>query len=275
MAEYESFDAAANALAEAAQVDHTPEPSSEPAEPSVTTGDTYSGDQSTTPASREIDLSSIPDEAKQFIAAREREMTADYTRKTQEAAQARQEAEQAIQFVQALNSDPNFAYQVTQYLSQQYAFDNAQQGPEYSDPAYDEYGDYVDNVPDPYMEKISELEQWKNGLEAAMYQQQAESQIHHQLAELRSQNPSWSDDDLNDVLRFGFATGGDLHQAADLYKSVNQRVVGRYVDQKSSVNTPAPVGTTSGQQAPEGFHNLNDPALRAAALTRIRNEMGE
>src|SRR5579864_4943829 len=60
----------------------------------------------------------LPDDARSYLEQREREMQADYTRKTQEVAAQRREAEQALEFVNALNSDPNFALQVTQTLSQ-------------------------------------------------------------------------------------------------------------------------------------------------------------
>jgi hypothetical protein len=269
---YESTEQAAEALASAIETDQagTPagtrggEPVSAPVTETTPQAPPAEGDQP------QVDISKLPPEAQQYVTQRERQMQADYTRKTQELATQRQEAEQAMQFIQALNSDPNFAAQVVNHLSNAYAFNEAQTQEEYG---YDEYGNPVE--PDPYMSKITELEQWKNGLESQIQQQQAEAQIHYQLSELRSQNPSWTDDDLNDVLRLGFATGGNLHQAAELYKGVNQRTISRYVEQKSSVTAPAPVSSsTHGHIPEEGFHNINDPAVRAAAMERIRNEIG-
>src|SRR4051812_32489640 len=122
---YESFEQAAEALAAAnggegeVAAQPTPvQPTEQPNQPvqpdTATQGDQGQPTEAATP---KIDLSQVDPQAQEYIQSREREMQADYTRKTQEAASARQEAEQALQFIEALNTDPNFALQVHQTLS--------------------------------------------------------------------------------------------------------------------------------------------------------------
>src|SRR6478735_4440824 len=88
-------------------------PESQPTEPVQTDTAAQADDQPRVdPASL-----NLPPEAQAYLTQREREMQADYTRKTQEVAAQRREAEQAMEFVQALNTDPSFAYQVHESLT--------------------------------------------------------------------------------------------------------------------------------------------------------------
>lgn len=190
------------------------------------------------PSSREIDISGLPEEAQIFIRAREREMQADYTRKTQEAAEKRRQAEQAMQFIDALNSDPNFAYQAYQQLQAQLA----QQGylaPEVEEPEYDEYGEV--EGPDPYQQEIAELAWRQQQMEDQWVEASLSAQIDRQLATIQNQHPDWDESDIQSVIDYGFATGGDLHKAADLYQAQLDRALARYLEKKGSVNTPAPL----------------------------------
>lgn len=265
-------DAAADALASHFQ-ESTPDPVVETNQPpAVEQGETQAPDQSTetqVPASREIDLSNLPEEARQFIAAREREMTADYTRKTQEAAQQRAEAEQALQFINALNTDPDFARQVYGVLAETLEAEQPEQS-YYTD----DEDPYAFEPDDPYAQKLQELESWKANLEREFEEARWNAHVDRQLAEVRSAHPDWSDDDINDVIGFGFATQGDLHKAAEHLEAIKNRTVSGYVESKSSVQAPAILPTGSAQVPPEGFTGLDDKRLHQAALERIRAELG-
>lgn len=242
----------------------------EPVTPVVEQGeptpDTQSVPQTQEIPSREIDLSNLPPEAQEFIKARERELTADYTRKTQEAAQQRAEAEQALEFINALNNDPDFARQVHAALAESLPT---------TDFEYDDESLYVPDPDDPYAQKLAELEQWKTGLEKQFEEAQWNAHIDRQLAEIRSVNTDWTDDDINDVIGLGFATQGDLHKAADMLSQIKNRVVSSYVESKSSVQAPAMnLPNASAQVPPEGFTGVDDKRLHDAAMERIRAELG-
>jgi len=222
--------------------------------------------QSVEPTSKSIDISHLPEEAQIFIRAREREMQSDYTRKTQEAAQQRQEAEQAIQFVQALNSDPQFALQAYQTLQGQLAQLGYLQEAEET---YDEYGQPVG--PDPYEEKIAELEQWRDQMQDEWQTANLSAQLDRQISVIQSQHPDWTEQDMQAVIDLGFATNGDLMAAAGQYQAVQDQVLARYLSSKSSVNTPAPLPSGSAQQ--QSVPPQTEEQLRAAAMEIVRAQL--
>lgn len=234
-------------------------------------------DQAQAPDQPRIDPQTLnlPDEARSYLEQREREMQADYTRKTQEVAAQRREAEQALEFVNALNTDPNFALQVTQTLSealqeQGYSVADAN-AIAASQTGYEEDDQFVD----PYMEKINQLESWAAQQEQRYAVANAEAQINAGINAIRAENPNYTDDDIKDVLTMAFAYGGDVMQAHEAYKNVTQRVTEGYLNQKASVpsslNAPSSAGHS--EVPPEGFTSLQDPRLEEAAK-RMLNEAG-
>lgn len=224
------------------------------------------------PASKAIDISGLPEEAQVYIRAREREMQADYTRKTQEAAQQRQEAEQALRFIDALNSDPDFAYNVLNQLQTQLG----QSGYDfYEEPSFesevltDEWGNEIG--PDPYAEKLAEIEAWKNQMENEWLTANLSAQIDRQLATIQQQHSDWDDNDLQNVIDLGFVTNGDLHKAAEQYQAILDHSLSKYLERKGSINTPAPLPHGSAQPVQPTLSTEEE--RRAAAMEIIRNSL--
>lgn len=251
----ETYDAAMEAFQEGVQ----PE---EPAVPSTESVD------SEAPASKDIDLSGLSEEQQIFLRAREREMQADYTRKTQELAEQRREAEQAVQFLDALNSDPDFAYQVLSQLQQSLATEGYAVAPE---PQYeaDEYGQYQE--PDPYQQELTELMSWRDQMEQQWYEANLSAQLDRQISTIQSQHPDWTESDLQNIIDLGYATNGDLMKAADQYQAMNDAILARYIERKGQVNTPAPL--PSGQGSTPPTPPSDDKALRSAAEEYIRQSL--
>jgi len=285
---FDSFEQAAEALAaanngegnEAAAQPAPVQPvQPEPSQPHVPATQGDQGQPEVTPSEpNRIDPNqlNLTPEARSYIEQREREMQADYTRKTQEVAEQRREAEQALQFIEALNSDPNFALQVHQTLSQAlqsqgYSVAEANQLAANQIQGDNEY-EYED---DPYMNKIQQLEQWQAQQEQRIAEAEAGARIDQQLAVIRSQNPSFDDNDLRDIISMGFAFNGDLLKSADAFKSINQRSVERYMAQKAQVpaSLNQPTATGHAETPPESFKGLNDPRLEQAAI-RMLQESG-
>lgn len=215
------------------------------------------------PASREIDLSGLTEEQQLFLRAREREMQADYTRKTQEIAAQRREAETAMQFLQALNQDPEFAYQVLNQLQNNLATAGYEVAPQYE---AEEYGEYEE--PDPYQQEIAELKNWKEQMEEQWLEANLSAHLDRQLASIQAQHPDWTDVDFQGVIDLGFATNGDLFAAAQQYQALQDAALARYLERKGSVNTPAPLPSASAQQ--QTVSPKTDKELRSAAEEYMR-----
>lgn len=265
----ENFDQAVEALTNAQNgiesVDTTPtEPVNQPNESGVQATDAPATPVVETP---QIDLNSLDPNVRSYVETREREMQADYTRKTQEVAAQRKEAEQALEFINALNTDPSFALQVHETLSQ--ALQQQGYSVEQANAAANQQmqGNADDLFVDPYMEKIQELENWKTAQEQRIREADAAARIESSIAAIRSDNPAYKDDDIKDILTMAFAYGGDVLQAANAYKTVTQRIVEGYVGQKESVpaSLNQPSSTGHAEIPPEGFKSLNDPRLEEAA----------
>lgn len=244
------------------------------------------------PASRDIDISGLPQEARDWLSAREREMQAVMTQRTQEAAEVRRQAEQSMAFLNELSTNPYFQQQVVSELSgalQAQGFSPAQanaeagrqvgQAIQSGQPGVqqpDAFGgeDFDD---DPYLREIQGLkatqDQLVQYLATQEQRQQAERLDAHydrQLAAIQSANPNWGDDDLKRVISLGYSTG-DLLTAAEEYNRMQEAVIEAYTQSKSTVpaSLNQPGVTAPAATSPEPFKGLDDPRLEAAARTRL------
>lgn len=285
MPDQEALTAAANALAEAANPGGSdPYGQGVPAsQPSPSGTPEVGGDQGQglidppvtefTP-SKEYDLSQLPDEARLWLEARERELTGVMTRKTQEAAQQRQEAEQALGFITALNSDPQFALQVYSQLENALAQSGVIQGQQDADQGYgaeDEYDEFG-NVPDPYESELNEIRDWIGKQETQQQMYAAQSYLDNQVSQIRSQHPEYSDTDIGAIIDLGFSTRGDLMAAQAAYDKLSQATIERYMQSKGAVNAPAPLG--GGVGSPGAEQPRGEKETRQAALDYMRTHLG-
>lgn len=261
----ENEDQAIAALADASAQDAGNAQVSQPSEPVQTTDDSA---QATDQPRIDPATLNLSPEAQAYLEQREREMQGDYTRKTQEVAAQRREAEQAMEFIHALNNDPSFAAQVHQTLAQALeaqGYQNQPQAPQ--DPFAD------DGFEDPYMQKIQQLENWQAQQEQRYAVQEATSRIEGGINAIRQANPSYTDDDVKDILTMAFAYDGDVFAAEEAYKAVTQRVTEGYLAQKESVpaSLNQPSAASHAEIPPEGFTSLNDPRLEQAARNMLEN----
>jgi hypothetical protein len=263
------------------------------------------GDQGQVPAqepftpSKDIDLSGLSDEQRSYLDAREREMQAHFTQRTQELANERQQAQEAIQFINELNTNPYFASQVVSELSGQlqaagYSPAQADQiagqqvaqqaNQPMAQPAAQDYNFGEDDgfQDDPYLAEIQELrarqqqvDQYLGQMQEQQRVAQLEAQLNNAAAYVQTQNPNFTDQDMSRVVNMSYAYGGDLVRAAEEYKAIRDNAVQGWIEQKGSVNTPASVpGGVPAQSSPEPFKGLDDPRLEAAAAARLAAVLG-
>lgn len=224
-------------------------------------------------------IDALPDEARIIVEQRLAQMQGDYTRKTQETAELRREAEQAVQFVQELQTNPNFALQVHQEIAEaleQSGFSPQEASEEaarqVTEAASESVGDLESD--DPIVQELAELKEWRAEQEARQLQQEMENEFDRMDVAVRKAYPDFSEDDMSHVYALSYATGGDLEQAATAYKSEIDRIVQTYLEKKTSVTSGVPAVPSiggPGQQPPEEFEGLFDPRLEAAA-ERMLNE---
>jgi hypothetical protein len=279
--EISSFDQAAEALASAVDEytggtpdapQYTPPETSQPTQPDNTQGDQGTTEEQSFLDSKSIDLSQLTPEQRDYIQAREREMQASYTQKTQALASERQQAQEAIQFLNELNTNPEFALEVQQRLGselQRLGYTPEQAAAE----AANQVGGFEDD--DPYLAKINELEQWKDQQEQRIREAEVASRIDRESAVIMNQNPNFSEEDMGSIYAIALSQGGDLSRATDMYKAITQRSVERYLGQKDSVpatlrNQPDSSGHS--EQSPDAFTGPDDKRIREAALARLRAE---
>lgn len=209
-------------------------------------------------------------------------MQADYTRKTQEIAQIRQQYEslseqgvdpndalEAVTLLQRMNNDPSFAASVAQDIQNRleelgYANTVAQ-----DDAPIDNETESYGDLPPQLQRELEEMRAFRQSM--VEQQQQAEIMAELDVAEqtIRATNPDYTDEDMQSIYSLAYATDGDLMAAAEQYHTIQQRLLGNYLQAKTVPHgaTPAPGGPTT--VPGEGFTSLDD--AHKAAMELVRN----
>ena len=288
---FNNAEEAAQALAAAVNSDRnqgfaSPEPVAEtpevnqPEQPDIT-GLPAEGSDEGSFTDLNVAIDALPDEARILVEQRFRQMQGDYTRKTQETAELRREAEQAIQFVQELETNPNFALQVHNEISQALEASGwtpqeaAQEASRQVEEAVEEGAGGMDSD-DPIVQELEELKAWRAEQEAYQLQNEMENEFDRMDVAVRQAFPDFSEEDMSHVYALSYATGGDLEAAANAYKTETDRIVQNYLEKKTSVTAPA-VPSTGGpaQQPPTEFDGLFDPRLESAAQRMLGEALGQ
>lgn len=255
-----------------------------------------------------IDPNTLPEELLPIY----KSLQGDYTRKTQALATERSAFEQleqyggvdtaleAIQFANALATDPNYAMQVHQQLTealtqagltpQQASQEAAKQVNEAAATATqsddfsfgeDEYGN------DPAVKKLeSELASMRQELQAQAdwRRQQEEQAFNIQLANqmaaqenaILNAHPEYTEQDMEKIYTISYAFGGDLNQANQVFESMRNDVIADYIAKKGSVPTGATSvggsGTSVVEEAPK-FDGLFDKRLTRLVNERLAQEL--
>lgn len=298
----DSFDAAATALSSAGQQDAAEREGTSYVAPAPEGAGTQEGTTATpAPAAQpdgatdsftKTDLNSLLEgvtdpAARQAIEAAYKSFQGDYTRNMQQIAPWRQFAEagidpavaaQSLEFVQALETDPQFVQAVHAQLSQ--ALESAGLTPQQaSDEAARQIQSgeaFQDGEDDSLSREVAELRAWKEEMEQAQVQQTLMAEIQRSEMAIRQANPHYTDTDIEKVYELAFAHGGDLAAAQASYEALRQQFITGYVEQKGAANavTPSaavPVAAASSEEPP----NMTDwKTASAAAREFVRNALG-
>lgn len=292
---FSNAEEAAQALAASVQADAGGQVAPEPTvTPSVPENQPSATDATGTPAPEQSEsftdyqaaIDALPDESRAIVEARLNQMQGDYTRKTQEVSELRREAEQAIQFVQELETNPNFALQVHNEIQQ--ALEASGWSPqeaqaEATAQVQEAITDGSQREPDfdsddPIIQELNDLKAWRAEQEEQQLYQQMENEFDRMDVAVRQANPDLTEEDMSHVYALSYATGGDLIAAADAYKQETERIVHAYLQGKQAVasGTPGVPSTgTSAQAPPEPFDGLFDKRLEAAAERMLGESLGQ
>jgi hypothetical protein len=222
-----------------------------------------------------FDPSTLPEDMQAVY----RSMQGDYTRKTQEIAELRRQYEsfseagvdadtalQAVGFLQALNTDPEFAKQVAAQIQQNVRTTDGSQ------PVIDETPDNNNSYEGLPPQLAAELEQMRAFREEMMQmqvQQETMAELEAMENTIRTSNPHYSDDDVEAIYSLAYSTDGDLMAAQELYAGIQQRMLQGYLSSKDVPHGATPAPSAPSSVPHRDFSNLDD--AHKAAMEAIRN----
>lgn len=259
-------------------------PENNPAAPAPTATPEVTPDAGTTPEESfapGIDPMTLPPELQAIY----RNMQSHFTR-TQQTLREKEasldglnveEARGAIEFVNALNTDPQYALAVHTELTQ--ALQSAGMSPAEahqaaSDAISNESEQYTDDtsdygsVPPDVLQRLERAEQFMQTQEEAQMRASYETELTRQEMAIRQGHPEWDDADIGTVYGLAYSYGGDLHAAADAYVAEQARWATRFMQAKASVPSGQPGVTSHGEVPAEAPADLN--AATAAALEQFQ-----
>lgn len=217
----------------------------------------------------------LPEELQPFY----RSMQADYTKKTQEIAEIRRQqsafsdsgvdpkdALEAAQFFATLDSDPYAAAEFVQNM--QARLEQMGIGQQVSeDFAPDNVG--YEGLPPELAQELQEMRDFRESVLLDQERNMIMAELETQEQQIRVANPHYNDDDIETIYNLAYAYDGNLAAAADQYHSMQQRLLGNYLQNKQ-----VPVGATSTPSGPSTtlpreFMSLDD--AHKAAMEAVRN----
>jgi hypothetical protein len=195
----------------------------------------------------------------------------DYTRSKQSLAeQAKlyegldpQRARDSIQFVEALESNPDFAVRVHQELTsalQQQGYSLAEASAAATSALDDtsSLGGGEDEPVSALAKEVQDLRAWREQQEAQQSQQQLAAHIQRQEMAIRQSDPNLTDADVGRVYELAWAHGGDLNKAYESFKGLRDAFITSYIDAKSEVPPATPPVTGHAETPPEAPVSMSD-----------------
>ena len=217
-------------------------------------------------------------------------MQADYTRKTQELADARKtysafsergvdpmDALETAEFYDRLNSDPAYAKQFADYINtrlEQLGFESPSQVPDYSqaNSFVNNSENYADaNVPNELVARLEQHEALLSEMMEERENMQFMDELTNQEHAILQLNPHYTDTDMEHIYALAYANDADLMSAESQYRSIQQSVLSQYLGSKQVPTGMQPAPTGGHSELGPGFKNLDD--AHKAAMERVRNSL--
>ena len=206
-------------------------------------------------------------------------MQADYTRKTQEIADKRREYEafsaagidpnealEAANLWQRMNTEPDFAMSISQEIQNRLEELGYADKPEIVDVPVD---NSYEGLPPAIAQELQEMRNFREEMLQQQEQQQIFQEIEAAEQTIRTMNPDYSDNDMDAIYSLAYSTQGDLMKAQEAYHSIQQNLLGSYLQAKTVPHgaTPAPGGPSNVPM--KSFSTLDE--AHKAAMERVRN----
>jgi hypothetical protein len=224
-----------------------------------------------------FDPTILPEDMQQVY----KSMQADYTRKTQEIAELRRnyesfseqgidptEALEAVSLLQRMNNDPEFAGEVAtgiQARLEELGY-SAQQA--VNDTPIVDNNSY-DGLPVELQQELLEMRQFRQEMMESQEQQSILMELEASENTIRTMNPDYTDDDMEAIYSLAYATDGDLMLAQQQYHTIQQRLLGSYLQAKSVPHGATPAPNSPSSVPNREFSNLDE--AHKAAMEAIRN----
>ncbi len=275
MPEEMTFDSAAGALSEAANAPEPASPGFENVAPPATSAPappaTPEVDGTTAPTAPDPFTNLDPNSLSPELQAQYRNMQADYTRKTQELSQRfdgidPDRARQSLDFIEALETDPNFVVTVHAQLSK--ALEDAGMSPQQAaasaasaiEEQASQGGDQSEfGEPDSGLAKeVAELRQWKDQQEAQQYESNLAAHLQRQEMGIRQSDPSLTEPEIDRIYELAFAHGGDLTKAHSSYTSWKNDVMSNYIERKAEMPNVSVPDSTGFAQTPRASFTFDE-----------------
>lgn len=266
-----------------------------PAAPQVDAGTTEESDSLL--RSADIDLSGVTPEQRLWLEAREKEMQAVMTKRTQEASDIAKQfegiddpatAREALAFYEGVRTDPNYAAEVYDFLTANLmaagyspakaaaaalnAVETVEEPATTLAPAFEDDPDAAVAYRLEQLDKRQqEIDQRFDAMNAREREQVLINEILKQDNAIRDAK-GYTDEQMEYVYAFAESTQGDLFKAEELYSKLQEDAVRSYVAKKETTDDPAPPASAPAT-VPTHFPNLD--AAHVAALERLRTELAQ
>lgn len=226
-----------------------------------------------------FDPNTLPEDMQQVY----KSMQADYTRKTQEIAEARRqyealaevgvEPDQATNILnlwKAMDSDPQVAAEFAAAIQtrlQEVGYDNQKPMVPVDTPVID--NESYDGLPPALARELQEMREFRQQMVEHQQQQELLAELDAQEQTIRTTNPHYTEDDISAIYDLAHATSGDLMAAQARYHAIQQQLLGNYLQTKQVPHgaTPAPAGPAS--VPGRSFGSLDE--AHKAAMEAVRN----
>jgi hypothetical protein len=228
-----------------------------------------------------VDPNSLPAELQAIY----RSMQSDYTKKSQEVADLRNQygdpdrVGKALEFVDALQ-DPNNLLQLhselTDYL-QRMGLSQAEAEQVAAKEIQTQYGEDDDlesfedtSVNDELRRELEEVRGFRESLQEERLQAEVEASLSRQENMIRQARPDYTDEDVSSIYERAYAYGGDLTKAQQSFERDKQRLLVAYTTNKEALSAgiTAPISTAPGAERPTQFTDMDEAHEYAKAFIR-------